>query len=478
MINGRPSSLRATRVLLVVVLVVVLALPSAWAGSRARRVILMIGDGMGPAQVGLVLDYVRFVRAGQAHMERLIDYGYTGYTTTHPLGALVTDSAASGSALATGRVTKNGIVSWSEEEGDVETVAERAHAAGKAVGLVTTTRLTHATPAVFAAHCRSRDMEDEIARQELIGSRFEVLLGGGSRHFETLLDTAAMLGYTVVRTAAELEQVDTRRSERLLGVFSRSHMSYEIDRGATDEPSLAQMTAAALERLGRDPDGFFLMVEGGRIDHACHDNDPGTLLHGLLAFDEAVGVALSYAERHRGTLLLVTADHETGGLAFTTTQQGEGYGGAYGDPEHLALLARQTASFASLHGRVGERPSAEVIREVLLDLCGEDIGMEAAARASRLGPTPFFSATTENILGQAVGPSVHVSWASSDHSSTPLFIFGMGPGAERFRGIHHVSEVGRLLFQVTDFSEPGRLHPLGGSRGGRGWKVGRAEKAD
>lgn len=478
MIDGRPSSVRAARSLLVVILVVALALSSAWAGSRARRVILMIGDGMGPAQVGLALDYIGFVRAEQAHMERLIDYGCTGYTTTHPLGALVTDSAASGSALATGRVTENGIVSWSEDEGDIETVAERAHAAGKAVGLVTTTRLTHATPAVFAAHCPSRDMEDEIARQELMRSRFEVLLGGGGRHFETLLDTAAMLGYTIVRTAEELEQVDARRCERLLGIFSRSHMSYEIDRGATDEPSLAEMTAAALERLGRDPDGFFLMVEGGRIDHACHDNDPGTLLRGLLAFDEAVGVALSYAERHRGTLLLVTADHETGGMGFTTTEQDEGYGGAYGSPEHLALIARQEASFASLHERVGEAPFAEAIREVLLDVCGEDIGMEAAARASRFGPTPFFSANTENILGQAIGPRVHVSWASSDHTSTPLFIFGMGPGAERFRGIHHVSEVGRLLFEVTDFRDARRYHPFGPARRGMGWKMGRAERAD
>jgi hypothetical protein len=364
--------MRIVQSCLVVLLVAALLVSWSWAGGQARRVILMIGDGMGPAQVGLVLDYLRLVKGEPANMEKLAQRGNTGYMTTNPLGALVTDSAASASALATGRIYENGVISWSEDGGDVVTVLERAHAARKAVGLVTTTRLTHATPAAFAAHSLSRNTEDVIARHELVRNRVDVLLGGGSRHFEGLVDTAAMLGYTVVRTAEELRELDLSRCDKVLGLFAEGHMAYEIDRAGTDEPSLAEMTEAALARLDCDREGFFLVVEGGRIDHACHDNDAGTTLRGLLAFDEAVGVALAYADRHRGTLLLVTADHETGGMGVSPAPpnggDGSDYQTGYGGSDRLALLGNQTdhpgrerSRYRDRAGDMGRRAGGEAL---------------------------------------------------------------------------------------------------------------------
>jgi len=476
MARGNAGPMRIVQSCLVVLLVAALLVSWSWAGGQARRVILMIGDGMGPAQVGLVLDYLRLVKGEPANMEKLAQRGNTGYMTTNPLGALVTDSAASASALATGRIYENGVISWSEDGGDVVTVLERAHAARKAVGLVTTTRLTHATPAAFAAHSLSRNTEDVIARHELVRNRIDVLLGGGSRHFEGLVDTAAMLGYTVVRTAEELRELDLSRCDKVLGLFAEGHMAYEIDRAGTDEPSLAEMTEAALARLDCDREGFFLVVEGGRIDHACHDNDAGTTLRGLLAFDEAVGVALAYADRHRGTLLLVTADHETGGMGVSPAPpnggDGSDYQTGYGGSDRLALLGSQTSSFARA---AWERDSltAEAIRQIILDVNGLDIGIAQATWAAELEERPFFGASRSNLLGWAVGPSMQVTWASSDHTATPVLIFGTGPRAERFRGIHHVSEVGRLLFQVMDLKHEHRLgFPWGdGSESGRKYRT-------
>jgi alkaline phosphatase len=443
---------RLVTVILTVFVVLMLIVSASWAARRARSVILMIGDGMGPAQLGLLLDYCNYVEGRRASIETLIERGNTGYMTTHPLGALVTDSAASATALATGRKVRNGVISWCEEDGELPTVLEEARAAGKAVGLVTTTRLSHATPAAFSAHCESRNMEERIARQELY-SGVDVLLGGGGRYFEDLIDTAAVLGYTIVRTSDELRALDMRRCDRVLGLFADSHMSYEIDRDGSGQPSLAEMTAAAIARLERDMDGFFLMVEGGRIDHACHDNDPATALRDLLAFDEAVGIALEHADRRRGTLLLATADHETGGMGLSSVWGEDGDG----TREHLALLGRQRSSFAKLlYGAPGFL-TAGAIEEMISEGAGVEIEKETAARAAASDRTPFFGCSRTNILGRAIGPSVHIDWVSTNHTATPLWIFGDGPGAERFRGIHDVAEVGGLLFRVMDVRDNRRL---------------------
>lgn len=282
--------------------------------GKAKNVILLIGDGMGYAHVTAA----RLAQGKKLHMDQIKT---TGTMTTASANSIVTDSAAAGTAMATGFKTNNGMISVTPDGKSLKTILEAAREKAKATGLVSTTRITHATPAVFAAHVPDRDDETTIADQ-MLKADVDVLLGGGKSYFvpesaggkrkdnRDLTAEAKTRGYTVVSTKDELAAVN---GGKVLGLFNKSHLNYEVDRDLTKEPSLAEMTTKAISLLDKNK-GFFLMVEGGRIDHAAHANDPAGVYGDTLAFDTAVNVALDYAEKNKDTMVIVTADHETGGL--------------------------------------------------------------------------------------------------------------------------------------------------------------------
>jgi alkaline phosphatase len=338
------------------------ALPMAAMGAEmeegtddgAKSVIFLIGDGMGYAQVtaarwekagGDQPDYQPTLENYQNTKLYMDEMEYAGHMSTHSLNSWITDSAAAITALATGQKTYNGVISVTNvtDRGAVmghenaiavaiplKTVLEMADEAGKATGVVTTTRVTHATPAGYYAHSADRDWENDIALQ-CIESGMEVAMGGGASKFSfdnrSLLEEAVPLGWTVVRNESELAATDPAATERLLGIFTDSHMSYELDRDSAVEPSLAEMTETAIEVLSKDEDGFFLMVEGGRIDHADHARDYKRTVVDTVAFDDAVKVSLDYAAENPATLVVVTADHECGGLVLSaiTAEYTEGW---------------------------------------------------------------------------------------------------------------------------------------------------------
>lgn len=315
------------------------------AEDGAKSVIFLIGDGMGYAQVtaarwekagGDLPDYQPTLNSYQNTRLYMDEMEYAGHMSTHSLNSWITDSAAAVTALATGEKTYNGVISVANvsDRGEVmgrekatayalplKIILEMAEEAGKATGVVTTTRITHATPAGYYAHSADRDWENEIAEQ-CIESDMEVSMGGGASKFSfenrSLLEEALSLGWTVVTNESELDAVDSAATERLLGIFAGSHMSYELDRDPSLEPSLAEMTETAVEILSKDEDGFFLMVEGGRIDHAAHARDYKRCVVDTVAFDDAVKVALDYAAENPDTLVVVTADHECGGLVLSS----------------------------------------------------------------------------------------------------------------------------------------------------------------
>ena len=268
-----------------------------------RNVILLIGDGMGVGQLSAAE-----VMNGDEDLA-LTKLPYKSLVSTHSSSNYVTDSAASATAIATGYKTRNGMVSVTAEGEALFTVLEDAEEAGKATGIVTTARVTHATPACFVSHVNSRNMEAVIAEQ-LLESGVDVALGGGSTYFTGMNPETE--GYTVVYDSTELESVE---SGKVLGLFTPGYMSYETERNYS-EPSLSEMTAKSIELLTSDPDGFFLMVEGGRIDHASHDNNFDKAMAETLEFDLAVLEAMEYAAGRDDTLVIVTADHETGGLSI------------------------------------------------------------------------------------------------------------------------------------------------------------------
>ena len=279
--------------------------------GQVKDVILFIGDGMGQAHV-LATRVFANGPEGRLNMECLEHFGYV---TTYSEDSFVTDSAAAGTAIATGHKTGNSIIGQGRHGQEYKNVLELAREMGKATGLVTTTEVTHATPAAFAAHESHREEAKAIALDYLDGVQPDVILGGGAWVWTPdLLEEARNRGYTTVSTKKEMDTLDSTKSKRLLGLFARNHMAFTTERGS-EEPSLREMALKALEILRRDPDGFFLMVEGGRIDNAGHNNDLRRLIHEVLDFDEAIGAVRAGLGDQNDALLIITADHETGGLA-------------------------------------------------------------------------------------------------------------------------------------------------------------------
>ncbi|MHA1640651.1 MAG: alkaline phosphatase [Candidatus Heimdallarchaeota archaeon] len=276
-----------------------------------RSIILMIGDGMGFGHVELGR-YLKVGPSGNLSMEATEQW-FSVYTKN--VRKMITDSTAAATAIATGVKTTNGKVAEEPDGTPLETILEIAKRQGKATGVVTTTSIQHATPACFMAHVDSRHDYYEITRQIVENASVDVLLGGGLTYFTSDdLQAMALSGYTLLTNRSSLKAAN---ASKLLGLFADSHLPYEESRNLTLVPSLAAMTAKALKTLDRTPEGFFLMVEGGRIDHASHDNDLLATALEMVAFEHAVEVAQAYIKDHPQTILLVTADHETGGIEIT-----------------------------------------------------------------------------------------------------------------------------------------------------------------
>ncbi len=279
-----------------------------------KNIIFFIGDGMGLSQITAA----RIVN-GYLNLEKL---PVTGLQTTWSNNDLLTDSAASGTALATGYKTNNGVIAQTPEGQPLKTLFEYAKEHNKATGLVVSSSVTHATPAVFVSHTDSRKNQLDIARQIAEGD-IDVILGGGLGYFishsqpgsfrDDERDLLAQLKQKmpVVLTAQQFQK--TANVKRLAGLFARKNLPKASD---NRQPSLTQMTAKALQILAQNPEGFVLMVEGSQIDWGGHQNNQSYMLSELIDFDSAVGVALEFIRNHSQTLMLVTADHETGGYAL------------------------------------------------------------------------------------------------------------------------------------------------------------------
>ncbi len=293
--------------------------------ESVRNVILLIGDGMGPAQVTLARTSSVGL-AGKLHMETL---PVTGRVRTHSADNVVTDSAASGTAMACGVKTNNGMIGMTPDGTQYTSILEAAQKDGMLTGLVATSAITHATPASFASHVKSRNNEVTIA-EHLIEQQINVLLGGG-RHFflhksetgskrkdnKNLITDAMKLGYKVIKDRSEIYGL---KESHVLGLFQLDAMTTQAS-----EPMLDEMTSAAIGLLNKPSGyiltrplykGFFLMVEGSQIDWRCHSNDAKGCIRQTLLFDQAVKSAMDFAVKDKHTLVIVTADHETGGLTL------------------------------------------------------------------------------------------------------------------------------------------------------------------
>ncbi len=282
-----------------------------------KNVILMIGDGMSLTQITATRTIV-LGADGKLHIERM---PVTGFINHYEADEFVSGSAATATSLATGYKTNGGKIGMLPSGFPAYTILEAARDKGLSTGLVATTTITHATPASFGAHVASRDMEKEIA-VHFIENGVDVILGGGKPMFKVqnstmpdgrtdgrdLVQEALNLGYEYVESKDELASAT---GDRILGLFSDGIML-----NSYPEPTIADMTVKALEVLNRNDKGFFLMVEGSQIDWGAHDNDLAYTIREQLHFDLAIKQAVDFAHSDGETLVVITADHETGGMAI------------------------------------------------------------------------------------------------------------------------------------------------------------------
>lgn len=297
--------------------------------ESSRNIILLIGDGMGAGQ----RTAARWYSAGLDGKLAIDLLPAEGLAHTASADSSVTDSAASATAMATGIKTNNGIIGMDPEYRILETILERAKVHGMATGMVTTVQVTHATPAAFGAHVPDRSMTEAIALQ-LLSTGVDVILGGGEDDFlptsttgcysdsgkradgRDLIEEAVSSGYTYVCDVDGLLAVNTGSTSRLIGLFADEGLQRPYS------PSLAKMTEVAIAILSQDPDGFFLLVEGGQIDWACHAQDAENAIMDTLGFDQAVAQAVMFAQSEPLTLVVAAADHETGGMSVSEVSSG------------------------------------------------------------------------------------------------------------------------------------------------------------
>ena len=303
--------------------------------KKVKNVIYLIADGMSDG-ILTAAKYYNDIQDGTLGNDKLaMDSIRSGFVKTSWANGPITDSAPAGTALSSGYKTNPGVVGLNAEGTPQATILEAAELNGLSTGIIATSEITHATPAAFSAHVENRQDYNSIMKQQLYKD-IEVVLGGGSLFFEStgggkrndgkdLTENIKALGYDYVTTKSEMNE---STSDKLWGLFAEKDLAYDFDRvaeGAEEEPSLAEMTEKAIEVLEKDEEGFFLMIEGSKIDWAAHANDPAGAIGDILAFDDAVQVALDYAKENQDTIVVVTTDHANSGFSIGNESTTSGY---------------------------------------------------------------------------------------------------------------------------------------------------------
>lgn len=426
--------------------------------EKSKNLIILIGDGMGMPQITLTRLYAQEF----LDQDRLVIDDYlVGTNSTNAdnspdsdQSGIVTDSAASGTAFATGNKTYNGAISVTNEEvaKPVGSVLEAAKEAGKGTGLISTARITHATPAVYASHVRSREYEDAIAKQYL-DAEVDVLIGGGESHFVSnkndakhgdavredglnLIDDFIKSGYEVAYNKEDLMNVE---SDRVLGLLSDSHVPYNLDRENDTIPSLKEQLEVAISTLEKNDKGFVIMLEGGRIDHAGHANDIHSIVQEMLEFDEAFKFAIDYAKEKGDTSVIATADHETGGLTIGRNNVYDAY---------LDVFEQVSASSSVIGEELAEANTENDIKEIVKKYTGIDDLSEDEVKLIMSGELPDGEPSAyerEGSFNAVIAGRSMIGWTGHGHTGVDVGVYGFGPAAELLRGFN----------DNTDFAKAG-----------------------
>ena len=462
-------------------LLLVVAL-GAMAEGRAKYVFYFIGDGMGANQVNGTETYLAALE-GRIGITPLCftQFPYSAFVTTYSATNGVTDSAAAGTALATSHKTKNGALGMlADLQTPVNSVAVWAQQAGAAVGVTTSVSVDHATPAAFYAHQGARGSYYAIG-QDMVKAGFDFYAGSdflqptesAESAAPSLYELCAQAGYTVCRGYKDYQRRNKKADKVVLlqtekaSNAQRNSLPYAIDRKA-DDLTLQQITRAAIHFLNKQQkDGFFLMVEGGKIDWACHSNDAATVFNEVIDMDKAIQVAYEFYEQHPDeTLIVVTADHETGGIVLGR--------GPY--ELHTDLLRYQRMSVEAygahvkaLHDKLGDK----LTWQVMLDDLKQNWGFGAGVTLSEKQQQRLQQAFEGMVSGQAEGKQTLyakvdvladtarrllaecalLGWQSGGHSNGFVPVFAIGAGAESFQGQIDNTEIPLKIAAAAQWSK-------------------------
>lgn len=411
------------------------------AGVLAKNIIFMVSDGMSTGTLNMASLLLRRKEGRQSQWLSLYEEQKVSRALMDMASAdsLVTDSAAASSSWGGGVRVSNGSLNV-DPDGTFHTpILQKFKTAGKAVGCVTTVQITHATPAGFCVGIAERSDMDEIARLYL-PLRFDVMLGGGREHFmaerrrdrQDMINQFERSGYRVIDDRAALMQGSSDDDKPLLGIFCEGSLPYALDHAQDraaqrNVPTLAEMTRKAIERLSRNKNGFVVQIEGGKVDRAAHTNDAGALLYDQIAFDEAINVAIDFAEEDKETLVVMTTDHGN-------ANPGIFYGAAANRNFDSIQHARHTNDWV-LKG-IGRNSTVKQIVERIEYAQGWVVGENEAAELvkhfQQLDETGLYNPRRLpfRYLAQIQEPHTSIGWGSMDHSADFVELAMYGPGSE------------------------------------------------
>lgn len=441
-------------------LVVLLAALMAVAAQAAPRYIFyFIGDGMGMGHAIATKNYLRTVTGDPNAKPLMMTFPVIGINSTVSASSPVTDSAASGTALATGTKTRNYMIGMGPDTTAVNSIATRLHEDGYGVGLITTVAPDDATPAAFYAHVPNRKMFDDIARYA-IASDFEFIGGAGLRGSKGLEEEFEKAGVKVVRGEDACRKTESRRKLLLnTDTIHKNEIGYAIDsiEGVLTLPVMMDLCLDHLQKY--TPEKFFMMVEGGSIDHAAHSNDPAAVVKEMVMFNNTLAKAYEFYLQHpEETLIVVTADHDTGGMA--TTGKWDNLPGI--DYQRISkdrfnewfrdyMKANPSAtweqflpeleSFFSLGNGIKLSDKRMAALKELFD--SQVAGNSGAEQRTLYASYAKFTEELFNAVSSALG----FRWITNDHTGNPVGIYAVGVGAEKFGRVLENSDIPMLIIE-------------------------------
>ncbi|MBS8264459.1 alkaline phosphatase [Mesobacillus boroniphilus] len=415
--------------------------------AEIKNVIFLIGDGMGVSYTSAyryLKDNPETTEAEKTEFDKYL----VGNQMTYPEDPEqnVTDSASAATAMSAGIKTYNNAIAVDNDGSEVKTVLEAAKENGKATGLVATSEITHATPASFGAHDESRKNMNAIADDyydELVNGehKIDVMLGGGVSNFvrndRNLTEEFQKDGYSYVTNKQDLLN---NKNEKVLGLFAPRGMDKMIDRNE-ETPSLEEMTKSAIERLNKDKDGFFLMVEGSQVDWAGHDNDIVAAMSEMEDFEKAYKAAIEFAKKDKHTLVVATADHSTGGYSIGA----DGVYNWFGAP---IKAAKRTPDFMA--AQIANGADAEETLKKYIDFKSVDQPELTAEEIQSVKDAVSKNDAREidNAIEKIFDKRSHTGWTTGGHTGEDVPVYAFGPGKERFYGQIDNTDNAKNIFDI------------------------------